>query len=179
MPGLARTLLLAGACCALAGCGSASKPEATVRLALTAPTDGARVTSDSITISGSVSPAASVLILGQRVPVARGAFTTRVSLQPGTNIIDVLAGAPHALATMTAVRVYRQVEVTVPDVSGDSPSAADRALQSAGLVARVVNNGQFFDFLIPTSPQVCSSSPGAGRSVAPGSTVTLSVSKTC
>ncbi len=172
--------VLAALCCALAGCGAGAKPETTVQVHVTAPTDGTRVSTGSITVTGSVTPtAAGVLVLGQKVPVSRGTFTTDVTLQPGNNIIDVLAGAPHAVAAMAAVRVYRQVEVTVPEVSGDSPSAATRALRAAGLVAQIQNNGNFFDFLLPSSPQVCSSSPAAGHSVPPGSAVTLSVSKTC
>jgi bacillopeptidase F len=159
----------------------APRPLAPLRLQLSSPADGTRVTSDSVTVAGSVSPpsAASVLVVGQRVALTGGTFSARVAVQPGSNIIDVLAGAPHARATMTAVRVYRLLDVTVPDLSGDSPSAATRALHALGLQFRFHDEDGFFDFLLPNSPQVCGSSPPAGRSVEPGSVVTLSVAKTC
>jgi hypothetical protein len=176
-----RALLCAGACAALSGCGATTKPSTPLRLQLTSPADGADVTSTSVLVSGTVTPttAANVFVLGQSVAVSHGAFTARVQLQPGTNIIDVLAGAPHAVAAMAAVRVYRQVEVTIPALAGQSPSAATRALRGAGLVPRIQNDSQLFDFLLPNPPLVCNSTPPAGRSVPPGTAVTLSVSKTC
>jgi PASTA domain/Glucodextranase, domain B len=164
----------------LIGCGTNLKPEPQIHLQIAGPADGATVTVGSVLITGSVSPAgARVLVGGQAVSVTRGAFSWRVSLAPGTNIVDVLAGAPHAQAAMTAVRVYRQVYVSVPDVSGESPGSATQALRGLGLVARIQNIGHFYDFLLPTSPSVCGTSPPAGHSVLPGSTVTVSVSKTC
>jgi hypothetical protein len=163
-----------------AGCGSMSRPPVHVRLQLTAPVDGTRVTNDSIVVSGNVSPAgATVTVIGRSVPVSRGSFTTRVPLRAGTNLVDVLAGGAHAQAAMTAVRVFRQVYVQVPDTSGDSAGSAIRALRAIGLVPRIQNDSQLFDFLLPTSPQVCGTSPGAGQSVLPGSVVTVTVSKTC
>jgi hypothetical protein len=163
-----------------AGCGSVARPPVQVRLELSGPVDGTRVTSDSIVVSGNVSPAgATVTVIGRNVPVSRGSFTTRVRLRPGTNLVDVLAGVAHAQAAMTAARVFRQVYLQVPDVSGDSADGATRALRAIGLVPRIQNDGEFFDFLLPTSPQVCGTSPGAGQSVLPDSVVTVTVSKTC
>jgi hypothetical protein len=181
MPGVMRALAVGVCCAGIAGCGAAAKPLAQLRLQVGAPADGTRVTSSSIDVSGSVTPAtgATVLVVGRSVPLTRGTFTIRVPLVPGTNIIDVLAGGVRARPAMAAVRVYRQVDVTVPDVSGDSPSSATRALLAVGLVPRIQNNGEFFDFLLPTSPEVCSTSPSGGRSVPPGSVVTVSTSKTC
>jgi hypothetical protein len=181
MPTSARVLLLGVLCAALAGCGTASKPLPQLKLQLSAPTAGTRVTSGSVVVSGTVSPAvgASVLVVGQHVTVTGGGFSTSVALQPGSNLIDVLAAAPRTRAAMTALRVYRLVDVTVPDLSGDTPGAATRALRALGFEARVQNSDQFFDFLLPISPEVCSSSPPAGRSLPPGSVVTLSVAKTC
>jgi hypothetical protein len=163
-----------------AGCGSASRPPVHVRLQLSDPLDGTRVTNSSIVVSGDVSPAgATVMVTGRSVPVTRGSFTTRVPLRPGTNLVDVLAGAAHAQAAMTAVRVYRQVYISIPDLSGDSPDSAARTLHGLGLVAKIQNRSAFFDFLLPSAPQVCGTSPGAGHSVLPASVVTVTVSKSC
>jgi hypothetical protein len=173
-------LTLAAALIAVAGCGATARPAAPVHLVLAGPVDQARVTDSSIVVHGTVSPAsATVTIAGQRVPVTHGAFTADVSLTPGTNIIDVLAGAPHAAAAMGAVRVYRQALVHVPDVSGDSPGDAQSRLRAVGLVPKTVDNDPFFDSLLPISNGVCGTTPSAGRSVLPGSVVTVTVSKSC
>jgi hypothetical protein len=173
-------ILAVAACSAVIGCGAAEKPLPSVHLRISAPSDGARVTDGSITLTGSVSPTVpSVVVLGRSVPVTGGAFTTRVALRPGTNIVDVLAGGARDQDAMAAVRVYRQVFVPVPGVVGDSPSSATGALKAAGLIARVQDDSSFFDFLLPNGPAVCSTSPAAGHRVVPGSVVTVTVSKSC
>jgi hypothetical protein len=166
----------------VAGCGSNTRApdQAPVHLSLSSPADGARLTAQTVMISGTVSPAgATVLVAGRGVPVSAGSFQTRVTLSPGQNIVDVLAGAPHARAAMAAVRVFRQVNVPVPSVIGDTVAAAKAALRSRGLTARTVENEPFYSFILPGSPVVCTTSPPAGRPVAPGSTVTVNVSKSC
>jgi hypothetical protein len=166
----------------ISGCGAAKPPAATpVKLSLTAPTDGSRVSSGSVTVTGTVSPVqARVLVLGQRVTVqADGSFSTDVLLSTGTNLIDVLASAPHAPAAMSAVRVVRYALETVPQVIGDSPSDAQAAIRAAGLVPKVVSSGSPFNFLVPLSTQVCSTSPSAGTKLSPGSTVTVNTGKLC
>ncbi len=164
-----------------AGCGSTAKPpQVRVRLSVSGPADGTRVSRGSVVVSGTVSPiGAAVTVLGHAVAVTRGSFSAKVDLRPGSNLVDILAGAANARAAMTAVRVFRQVYVQVPDLSGDSADGAIRALRAIGLVPRIQNNSQFFDFLLPTSPQVCGTSPAANRSVLPASVVTVTVSKTC
>jgi len=102
-----------------------------------------------------------------------------VPIRPGVNVIDVLAGAPHAAGAMTAVRVYRQVTVGVPDVTGEDPSSASTQLTARGLRARIVNVGGFFQSLIPASSQVCQTVPPPGRAVAPGTPVQVQVAKIC
>jgi hypothetical protein len=166
---------------AIAGCGTkAAAPEPQVQLQLTTPVDGTTVTDGSITIAGKVSPAGTrVLVLGQPVTVTGGEFTKTVPLQPGSNLVDVLAGGDRARAAMTAVRVYRQVLVTIPNVSNDSPSTAVRALEALGLHARTDNTDSFLDFLIPSSYGICSMSPAPGNRVLPGTLVTIKISKTC
>ncbi len=166
----------------IAGCGSntSAPAEVPVHLSLSSPADGARLTAQSVLVSGTVSPAgATVLVAGRGVPVSAGAFQARVTLSPGQNIVDVLAGAPRARAAMAAVRVFRQVNVPVPSVTGDTVAAAKATLRARGLVARTVENEPFYSFILPGSPVVCTTSPSAGRRVAPGSTVTVNVSKSC
>src|SRR5581483_805758 len=98
---------------------------------------------------------------------------------PGHNIVDVLAGAPRAHAAMEAVRVFRQVNVRVPSVSGQTAGTATATLRASGLTARIVDSEPFYSFLLPGSAVVCNTSPQVGQSVAPGTVVTVHVSKTC
>jgi hypothetical protein len=162
------------------GCGAAARSEPQIQLHLSEPADGVVVTSASVTVSGSVSPAgARVLVLGRVIPTAHGTFSTQVQLQPGTNLVDVLAGAVRAKAAMTAVRVYRQILVTVPNLGNDSPATATKALQALGLKVHVVDTDPFYSFLIPGSKGVCGISPNSGHRVLPGTTVTITESKTC
>lgn len=165
----------------VAGCGTtAARPEAPIQLTLSGPSDGTRVTSRSVLVSGTVSPAgATVLVGGRSVPVSGGSFQTRVTLTPGQNIVDVLAGASRARPAMTAVRVFRQVDVTVPSLTGSLANAAVNALRARGLRAKVVDNEPFYSFLLPGSPAVCNTSPPAGRSVPPDTVVTVNLSKSC
>lgn len=172
-------MIAVGACAAaISGCGSsAHRPYQRIRLHISAPPT---VHTGTATIAGTVAPAtATVLVLGRRVQVREGSFTTAVSLAPGTNIVDVLAGAPRERDAMSAVRVFRQVYVTVPDLSGDTPSAAQRQLTTLGLVADINKDDAFFSFLIPGGDSVCGTDPARGARLAPGSTVTVAVSKTC
>jgi len=165
---------------AIAGCGDAAQTPVRVQLHLDAPADGTRILSPSITVSGSVSPAsASVLVLGRSVTVDGGSFTAQIPLKPGTNLVDVLAGAPEAQEAMDVVRVFRELPVTVPGVGGDSSSAAVAALKAAGLVPRVHDTDGGLDFLLPIPRQACATNPPAGQGVAPGSTVDLTISKLC
>jgi hypothetical protein len=175
--------LLAGVLCtaALGACGQTARPAAPVHLEIQAPGDGNRVTSATVTVSGTVSPAArtSVVVLGHPVPVHLGRFSTQVRLSPGGNIIDILAGAPHAVGAATAIRVTRLLLVEVPPLSGESPAQATAQLARVGLRARVRPSGNPFEFLIPFSRQVCGQSPPSGRRVTRGTTVTLQTGKLC
>jgi hypothetical protein len=180
--GLARAGALAACAAALAGCGgSGHQPApARVRLQVSSPSDGSQVHTSSVTISGSVKPpGATVLVLGRPVPVAHGSFSAQVQLAPGVNIVDVLAGAPRARSAMNAVRVTRQVYVQVPDLGGADVSDAQDQLTALGLVPQVKKSDPFYAILLPESDAVCETSPAGGAHVAPGSTVTVTVSKTC
>jgi hypothetical protein len=166
---------------ALAACGGGSGPaKPPVRLTLASPSDGVRVLDGSVSVSGTVSPrTASVTVNGQRVAVSGGSFNTQVQLSPGTNVVDVLAGSTQSQAAMTAVRVYRQVMVAVPDVTGQSPSDATKQLSAKGLKPKVENSDSSFDFFIPRSRRVCATDPQAGTQVAPGATVQVLTAKIC
>jgi hypothetical protein len=165
---------------ALAGCGAAMRPEPQLHVQVSEPVDGTTVTTGSVTVSGSVTPlATSVLVLGHRVAVNHGSFSAQVQLQPGSNLLDVLAGTAHTKAAMTAVRVYRQILVTIPDVSNDSPPDAAKALVALGVHVQLKDTDPFYSFLIPGGQSVCGTSPSAGHRVDPGATVTISVSKVC
>ena len=165
----------------LAGCGAAAAPpRAPARITIASPSDGTRLSQDTVTLSGTVSPGvAAVLVGGRRVPVVRGAFNARVTLVPGANVVDVLAGSDRAPAAMTAVRVYRQVTVAVPDVVGASPTDAEAQLTSRGLKSATRSAGSGFDFLLPLSVQVCATNPAPATQVQPGSTVQLLTGKVC
>jgi hypothetical protein len=167
---------------ALAACGTTAVHHvAPVRLSQLAPADGTRVSSDRVTVTGTVSPEhASVMVLGKHVtPSSGGHFTTSVELRVGTNLIDVIADAKRADPAMTALRVVRYVLVRVPSVTGRSPRSAASAIRAAGLVPKVEGSGDPFSFLVPLSSEVCSQSPDGGRRVNPGATVTLSIGKVC
>ena len=104
-----------------------------------------------------------MLVVGQAVkPGTDGGFSTTVSLVPGTNLIDVIASAPHAQPAMAALRVIRYVLVTVPGVTGESPSDAAAAIRGAGLKPQLHGDSDPFAFLLPFSEQVCSQSPNGG-----------------
>jgi Glucodextranase, domain B/PASTA domain len=176
-----RAVLLLLAPLALTACGGGSAPQrAPVRLTVDSPSDGAHLLADTATVSGSVSPrTASVLVAGRRVKVDGGTFSTQVNLTAGTNVVDVLAGSTHSPAAMAAVRIYREVTIEVPDVTGEKPSEAAVQLTERGLKPTTENPGGDFDFLIPRSRRVCSTDPEAGRRVAPGSTVKVITGKFC
>ena len=152
-----------------------------MKLSLNSPADGARLEASVATISGVVSPrSARVLVTGKGVsPGADGSFSATVSLVPGTNLVDVIASAPHARPAMTAIRVVRYVLVRVPDVSGESPSDAAAAIRGAGLKPQLDGDSNPFAFLLPFSERVCSQSPSGGEQVNPNSTVTIRLGKLC
>ncbi len=165
----------------LAGCGGGHGRAAPVRLTIDAPPDLALLRAASVEVHGVVAPAAAtVSVAGRHVNVSRGRFSARVALLPGTNLIDVVAGAPGgARPAMAAVRVRRQVTVTVPDLTDLTPSDAKDALAGLGLEADVKKAGGLVEFLLPVDAHVCDSDPPAGTTVDPGTTVTVFAAKRC
>jgi Glucodextranase, domain B/PASTA domain len=165
---------------ALAGCGGGTTTGPPVRLTIESPSDLAVSHDSTIALTGRVAPAgASVEVEGRPVRVAAGRFSTTVALEPGTNIVDVLAGRRGSRAALVALRVRREVDVRVPELSGASPSDADDALAGLGLKAQVKKAGGIIELLLPEDARVCRTDPPAGSLVAPGTTVAVHVAKIC
>jgi hypothetical protein len=134
----------------------------------------------SVEVHGVVAPAnASVKVEGKSVDVRNGRFSTNVALLPGTNLIDVVAGADRARPAMAAVRVRRQVTVQVPELIGFTPGDAQDALAGLGLEADMQEAGGLIELLLPEDARVCDTEPPAGTDVDPGSTVTVFAAKRC
>jgi hypothetical protein len=164
------------------GCGDAAPatPLQSVRLSVAEPGDTELVRTDRVAIVGRVDPAdADVTVRGRRAPVADGEFRAEVGLDPGTNVVDVLASAPGHRPAMSALRVRRQVTVEVPDVAGDTPQEATDRLAGLGLDVREERSGGVLEMLLPGEPAVCETDPAAGDEVDAGTEVTLRVSKEC
>lgn len=182
---MTRIGLLAGAACALLtiGCGGEKPATATapVRLSVTTPSDQGTVRDPSVEIRGTVSPAgATVLVRGAKASVSGRSWSAQVDLEEGVNVVDVLASSGSARPALTAVRVRRVIEVTVPEVVGLSADDARQELEDANLKADLqTENGGFFDELLGGSPKVCDTDPSGGASVAPETTVTVHLARDC
>jgi hypothetical protein len=184
----ARSVLLVACLAAVAaGCGGEKQPRAqrpapAVDLNVSTPNDMATVRDETVQVEGTVAPANSdVLIFGQKAPVSGGgSFSAKVALDPGVNVIDVMATAPGRSAALTAFRVTREVLITVPDLGGKSRQDAENALKDAGLTPEVEQVGAgIIDELLPGDPTVCEQNPGPGSEVRRGSKVHVVVSKGC
>jgi Glucodextranase, domain B/PASTA domain len=175
--GLALPLLLAGGCAS--GCGG-SPAQRPVRLEITAPADAAVVHGESVEVRGLVNPPrARVLVLGRRARVARGKFSAVVPLQAGSNLIDVGASARGAAPAWNALRITREVLVTLPDLIGAIRADAIDQLDALGLRAEVEEDGDLLDELLGGDWIVCASDPPAGSHVRRGASVHLAVSRSC
>jgi serine/threonine-protein kinase len=163
--------------------GGSDRPAAgtPVRLAVTAPPDLRAVRDPTVEVRGTVRPSgATVTVGGTRATVSSGTWTAQVGLEPGVNVIDVLASSGRGRPALTAVRVRRLVEVEVPDLVGASEDDARRQLRDLGLKADVQQaGGGFFDELLGGKPEVCEITPPAGHQVDPGSTVQVLTAKRC
>ena len=135
-----------------------------MRLQITAPADGAtRARAGPPTCAAACRRASSaVTVLGRPALVTDGRFTVVVPLEPGINVIDVMATAPRRLPAMTALRVTRDVLVTVPELTGLLEDELDARLEPLGLRADVERGGGLFDVLRPGEPRVCEQEPRAG-----------------
>jgi hypothetical protein len=92
----------------ITGCGSSNDGDKPAHVEVTAPVDGSVVRTNRVTVRGTVSPPDSaVQVLGQAAQVGNNLFSSSVSLHAGANHIDVVATAPGADPTTTAVTVIR------------------------------------------------------------------------
>jgi hypothetical protein len=181
----ARTLVALACLAAVAGCGAddgerAQRTLVPVELDVTAPDDMAVVQSETIEVRGSVEPAgANVKVLGQPADVSGGTFRAEVPLEPGANVIDVMASARGRAAAMTAFRVTRELPVEVPDLDGLEVPEVEERLSEVGLVADVTERGGLIDDLLPGEPAVCEQDPEPGTEVRRGTTVRVQVARSC
>jgi hypothetical protein len=172
-------VLLAG------GCGGDGEPRAArapapVALDVSVPADMAVVRADVIEVSGSVEPdGARVRVLGEPAHVLAGTFTAAVPLEPGANVIDVMATARGREPAMTAVRVVREMPVEVPDLEGSEIPEAQERVAEVGLELEVRESGGLFDELLGGEPAVCEQDPEPGELVRRGTTVTATVARSC
>jgi hypothetical protein len=179
-------LVIACLAAAAAGCGGddeprAQRPPRAVELKVGQPRDTTTVRAESVEVNGTVTPAnAAVTVLGQRAAVSGGGtFTATIALQPGANVIDVMATAGGRGAAMTAFRVVREVPVTVPDLGGKSVDEVQQTLDGLGLKPEIEQGGGLLEDLLPGDPSACTQDPEAGAQVRRGSTVHVVVSKSC
>lgn len=170
-------LLLAGGCAS--GCGDrpAQRP---VRLEITAPMDAAVVRDGSVEVRGLVHPrGARVLVLGRPARVARGEFRAVVPLRVGSNLIDIGASARGAAPAWNALRVTREVLVSVPDLIGATREDAIARLDALGLRGEVEEEGDLLDRLLGGDWIVCAVRPPASSDVRRGARIHVTVAKDC
>jgi hypothetical protein len=161
------------------GCGD-DPAERPVRLEITAPADAAAVDDDSVEVRGRVRPrGARVLVLGRRARVVRGEFRTVVPLREGSNLIDVGATARGAAPAWRALRVTREVLVTLPDLTGATRDDAIDQLDALGVRAEVQEEGDLLDELLGGDWTVCETQPPAGSAVHRGARIHLVVARGC
>ncbi len=175
-------ILLPALLASVVGCGQqpADPPRRPVQLTLSEPQNTATTREATVRVSGSVVPAsARVLVMGERVAVSGGRFSTAVDLREGANVIDVGAAAPGARATWRALRVTRHSRIELPDLVGREAQEASDAVTALGLSPQVVVDDDLLDAFRRRPRVVCSTDPVAGSQLRPDDEVQLVVSKTC
>jgi hypothetical protein len=177
-----------GAACAAAllpGCGGGGDdppplPRDPVRLTISTPADGTVVRGGTVDVRGSVSPAtADVAVLGRPALVTGGRFTVVVPLDPGVNLVDVAASAGRRRPAFAVLRVTRDVQVTVPDLTGVAEDDVAPQLEALGLKADIQHDDSILDVLRGGDRVVCLQDPEGGTRVRRGRTVRVVVSKGC
>jgi hypothetical protein len=180
-----RRLVLVLACVAASGCGGddgerSQQTPVPVELDVSSPADMAVVRTETVDVRGTVDPAgATVRVLGRLAEVSDGTFNAQVSLEPGANVIDVMATARGRGPALTAFRVTRELPVQVPDLDGLEVREAQERVAGAGLELEVTKGGGLFDDLIPAEPAVCEQDPEAGAEVRRGTVVHVEVRRSC
>jgi hypothetical protein len=168
----------------LAGCGGdepARRPAPRpVKLQISSPDDTTVVRGRMLDVRGVVSPAhARVRVLGRPAVVSGGTFSASVPLEQGANVIDVAATAPGRATALAAFRVTRDERVTVPDLAGTVVQDVEEQLGGLGLEVESERGGGLFDSLLPGDPVVCEQDPAPGARVRRGTTVHVTVAKSC
>ncbi len=108
----------------------ASAPELTVNQ----PTEGAHVNTNVINITGKTNPGVDLLINGQKIDLAEdGSFKTRLTLQEGVNLVEVIAKNKVGKQTI----VQRNVLVTLPKVVSKSKNIREYGVE----VVITIQNG--------------------------------------
>lgn len=180
------SLLAACSAVLLSSCGGtdassrAARALPQVHMRVTSPSDTLSTRGTSITVRGSVEPAgADVRVLGHPAEVVGDRFTAQVDLEPGANVIDVSATAAHRDPALTALRVTREMPVSVPDLSGLTSDEARGKIEGLGLKYDETKGGGLFEGLLPGDPAVCEQDPSPGKDAMRGTTVRVIVSKSC
>ena len=178
-------LVLACLAAAAVGCGGdggerAERPPAPVALDVGSPADDAVVRDENVEIRGTVEPAdADVDVMGRAADVSAGVWSADVALEPGANVIDVMATARGRSPALTAVRITRELDVEVPDLEGLEVQEAQERVGEAGLELEVEEGGGLFDDLLPGEPAVCRQEPEAGAQVPRGTAVRVVTARSC
>ena len=102
-----------------------------------------------------------------------------VPLREGSNLIDVGASAKGATPAWDALRVTREVLVTLPDLTGATRDDAIDQLDALGLRAEVQEEGDLLDELLGGDWIVCETQPAAGSGVRRGARIELLVARGC
>jgi hypothetical protein len=137
--GLAGTIVLAAGALLGSGCGSTTTStvergaSAATTLAVTSPSRGSVLSSDQVTVRGTVTPAdAAVEVQGQPAAVGNGVFTGTATVHGGKTTIDVIASAPDTAPASTSVVVTRPAKSAVARASGSSGQSTPGVAYSGG-----------------------------------------------
>jgi bacillopeptidase F len=171
-----------------------------LKVVLTAPADGQKVTGKTVVVRGTVTPAsADVMVLGHRAKVTSGVFQRKISLDTGDNHIDVVAtmgGADPATTTIDVTRKAPAVHhakkkankqpapapqpttVAVPNEIGERLDVAKDDLASAGLGSKEIGGGTF-GVVVESNWTVCETKPAPGAQVEKGTRVKLIIDREC
>lgn len=180
-----QVLVIACLTAVTAGCGGddgerAQRTPVPVELDVSTPADDSLVRDETVEVRGTVEPAgAAVRVMGRAAEVTAGAWSAEVALEPGPNVIDVMATARGRGPALTAVRVTRELNVEVPDLDGLEVPEAQERVADVGLELDVEAGGGLLDDLLPGEPAVCRQDPEPGAQVRRGTTVHVETARSC
>ena len=159
---------------------------------ITSPGNGSSVSSSPVTVTGTAvagSGIGSITIAGQTVPVEPdGSWSANVPLNPGSNALPVLATDAAGITAQGELTIVYQppsaagsppvtvkpVKCRVPRTKGMKLPAAERALRRAHCRVGTIKHVSSTKL---ARGRVMGTTPRAGRRLAPGTKVALSVSK--